>query len=109
MRLLRSFGDYTVTVLQCDHGVQSAQTFTPDNGPSPTEVEWKARGFGGTSFVPVFEYVEKQPELEPSLLVYFTDGYGTAPAKAPPYPVLWVLTRDGKPPAPWGALARFAP
>ena len=30
-------------------------------------------------------------------------------AKAPPYPVLWVLTKDGKPPAPWGALARFAP
>ena len=106
--LLRSFGDYTVTVLQCDHGVQSAQTFSPDNGPSPAEVEWKARGFGGTSFVPVFEYVEKHPELEPSLLVYFTDGYGTAPAKAPPYPVLWVLTKDGKPPASWGALARFA-
>ena len=106
--LLRSFGDYTVTVLQCDHGIQFAQTFSPDNGPSPAEVEWKARGFGGTSFVPVFEYVDKHPELEPSLLVYFTDGYGTAPAKAPPYPVLWVLTRDGKPPAPWGTLARFS-
>ena len=106
--LLRSFGDYAVMVLQCDHGVQSAQTFSPDDGPSPTEVEWKARGFGGTSFVPVFEYVDKHPELEPSLLVYFTDGYGTAPKKAPPYPVLWVLTKDGKPPAPWGALARFS-
>ena len=35
--------------------------------------------------------------------------YDMAPAKAPPYPALWVLTKDGKPPAPWGALARFAP
>ncbi len=105
--LLRSFGDYTVTVLQCDHGLQTARTFTPDDGPSPADVEWKARGFGGTSFVPVFNYVEEHPELDPSLLVYFTDGYGSAPKKAPPYPVLWVLTTDGKPPAPWGALARF--
>ena len=28
------------------------------------------------------------------MLVYVTDGYGDAPAKAPPYPVLWVLTVD---------------
>ena len=106
--LLKSFGGYTLTAIQCDHAIQSVRTFSSDEGPLPPEIEWKAHGFGGTSFVPVFQYVEDHPELEPTLLVFFTDGYGTAPAKAPPYPVLWVLTSDGKPPAPWGAVARFA-
>ncbi len=106
--LLGSFGGYTLTVLQCDYVIQSVRTFSSDDGPLPSEVEWRARGFGGTSFVPVFKYVEDHPELEPALLVFFTDGHGTAPAKAPSYPVLWVLTSDGRPPAPWGAVARFA-
>ncbi len=105
--LLKSFGDYSVTVLQCDARVQCVETFSPDDGQRPEDVEWKARGFGGTSFLPVFEYVEEHPELEPSLLVFFTDGYGPAPAKAPPYPVLWILAKGGSPPAPWGAVARF--
>lgn len=107
--LLQSFGDYALTVLQCDSGIQSVQTFTADDEASPSEIEWKARGFGGTSFVPVFNYVEEHPELDPSLLVYCTDGYGDAPKKAPPYPVLWVLTKDGMPPASWGSVAYFAP
>ena len=105
--LLGSFGGYTLTVMQCDHGIQSVRTFSSDEGPVPPNVGWRARGFGGTSFVPVFQYVEDHPELEPTLLVFFTDGEGTAPAKAPPYPVLWILTPNGKSPAPWGAVARF--
>ena len=106
--LLRSFGGYTMTALQCDYAIQSVRTFSSDDGPLPPDIEWKARGFGGTSFVPVFRYVESHQELEPDLLVFFTDGYGDAPRQAPPYPVLWVLTSNGKPPAPWGAVARFA-
>ena len=105
--ILNSFGGYTVTVLQCDHAIQHVQTFSSDDGPLPTGDQWKARGFGGTSFAPVFDYVAKHAELEPSMLVYFTDGYGEAPAKAPPYPVLWMLVKDGTPPAQWGAVARF--
>lgn len=105
--ILNSFGGYTVTVLQCDHAIQRVQTFSSDNGPLPTGAQWKARGFGGTSFAPVFDYVTEHSELEPSMLVYFTDGYGEAPAKAPPYPVLWMLVKDGTPPAQWGAVARF--
>jgi predicted metal-dependent peptidase len=106
--LLASFNGYTMTVIQCDHAIQSVRTFSSDEGPIPSDIGWRARGFGGTSFVPVFQYVEDHPELEPTLLVFFTDGDGTAPAKAPPYPVLWVLTSNGTPPAPWGAVARFA-
>jgi predicted metal-dependent peptidase len=54
-------------------------------------------GGGGTSFVPVFEKVEELG-INPVLLIYFTDGYGTFPSEPPPYPVIWVMTEDVEPP-----------
>ena len=57
---------------------------------------------GGTDFRPPFVYVAEHPEIEPSCLIYITDGYGSAPRNPPPYPVLWILTSDGTKPAPWG-------
>jgi len=45
-------------------------------------------GGGGTSFVPVFDYI-KANGLEPDALVYLTDGQGTFPSQAPKYPVIW--------------------
>jgi len=60
----------------------------------------KFKGGGGTDFCPAFEKV-CQMGLNPNLLVYFTDGYGSFPASAPDYPVLWAFTKDHSP-APWG-------
>ena len=46
---------------------------------------------------------ETTPAGGGAVLVYVTDGYGDAPAKAPPYPVLWVLTADATEDfTPWG-------
>jgi predicted metal-dependent peptidase len=45
-------------------------------------------GGGGTSFVPVFEEIEKM-NITPDALVYLTDGMGTFPRTAPKYPVIW--------------------
>jgi predicted metal-dependent peptidase len=60
-----------------------------------------APGGGGTSFVPVFNEIEKMG-LEPDALVYLTDGYGSLPAAAPSYPTLWGSI-DCKPEHfPWG-------
>lgn len=47
-----------------------------------------APGGGGTSFVPVFEEIEKMG-LKPEALVYLTDGCGTFPKEKPNYPVIW--------------------
>lgn len=47
-----------------------------------------APGGGGTSFVPVFEAIEKL-DIEPDALVYLTDGMGEFPRYAPNYPVIW--------------------
>ena len=99
--LLGSFGNYDITVIQCDEEIGSVEKFTSDH-PIPKNYGWTVTGGGGTSFVPVFDYV-KSHGMHPAVLVYVTDGYGDAPAKAPPYPVLWVLTADATENfAPWG-------
>jgi predicted metal-dependent peptidase len=45
--------------------------------------------------------------IQPDLLLFFTDGFGNAPKQPPAYPVMWVLTHDGKQPAPWGRVVHF--
>lgn len=56
-------------------------------------------GGGGTSFKPVFDWVERQG-TRPDLLLYFTDAEGDFPAAEPDYPVLWLV--KGKAGVPWG-------
>jgi predicted metal-dependent peptidase len=98
--LLKSFGNYELTVIQCDAEIQHIEKFSGDT-PLPPNYQWKSYGDGGTCFIPPFEYV-KEHKLRPDILVYLTDGYGDAPEKAPNFPVLWVLTNDGEDPALWG-------
>ncbi|MFA7097204.1 MAG: VWA-like domain-containing protein, partial [Gammaproteobacteria bacterium] len=57
------------------------------------------RGGGGTSFRPVFEWLEREGR-RPDLLVYFTDAQGEFPPQEPDYPVLWLV--KGKAAVPWG-------
>ncbi|MDH3638887.1 MAG: VWA-like domain-containing protein [Gammaproteobacteria bacterium] len=59
----------------------------------------EVKGGGGTSFRPVFEWVE-QDQRNPDLLIYFTDAEGEFPAFEPEYPVLWLV--KGKAKVPWG-------
>lgn len=60
-------------------------------------------GGGGTAFAPVFVEIEEKG-LEPELLVYFTDLYGSFPKKAPKYPVVWGCITDQV--APFGETVR---
>lgn len=103
--LLGTFGDYELTVIQCDSEIQHVETFDAGN-PVHAPV-WNTFGHGGTDFRPPFDYVAEHPEIEPSCLIYITDGCGPAPDRPPPYPVLWVLTADGEKPAPWGTELRL--
>ena len=98
--LLNTFGDYELTVMQCDCEIQNVEKFDAYNPFHPTD--WKAYGHGGTDFRPPFVYVAEHSEIEPSCLIYITDGCGPAPDNPPPYPVLWILTGDCEKPAPWG-------
>ena len=58
----------------------------------------KLKGFGGTDFRPVFDYVDrlnKEHEFTNLKgLIYFTDGYGVFPAKKPDYQTAFVFVDD---------------
>jgi len=63
-------------------------------------------GGGGTSFDPIFNYIEENRE-DVAGLIYMTDGYGSVFHKKPKFPVMWVTTRV--PPtfhnqSPWGEI-----
>ncbi len=88
-----------VTAMTCDAAVQEVvkiQSF--DNWLKKLHM----KGGGGTDFRPVFDKV-KELGIQPELLIYLTDCYGSFPEKQPPYPVLWACTaQDGMQGVPWG-------
>ncbi|HID82685.1 MAG TPA: hypothetical protein EYH06_07670 [Chromatiales bacterium] len=63
------------------------------------ELPEKFTGGGGTSFKPVFNWLDSV-DLQPDLLIYFTDAQGDFPEQQPGYPVIWLV--KGKTPVPWG-------
>lgn len=104
--LMKSFGKFDLDVIQCDAKVQDVSHYSEANLPPPDR-KWEVKGLGGTDFRPVFEYIQKKKLEQPDLLLFFTDGCGTAPKQRPAYPVMWVLTSDGSQPADWGRVMRF--
>ena len=87
-----------VTLFACDADLVAG---------SPWEIEtWEEMrlpgelaGGGGTSFVPVFDWLQ-QAGRRPDALLWFTDADGEFPAAAPDYPVLWLV--KGRRPVPFG-------
>ena len=98
VNLLNTFGQYELKVICCDYEIQSIETYSADNPFNGEKI--KFAGGGGTSFKPVFRYLKDNP-TESQILIYFTDGEGDTPEK-PPFPVMWVITPDGKNSIPWG-------
>ena len=100
--VLRQSGSFTTQVviylIQCDAEVQSVERLTSLDQLDELIPRLKLRGFGGTDFRPVFDYVDKLVEqrtlTELNGLLYFTDGVGTYPEKAPAYKTAFVFNRD---------------
>lgn len=84
--ILESIQPETTLVVYCDALVHRVDEYAREEA---YEFEFDPVGRGGTSFVPVFDWVEAQ-HLAPSCLVYLTDLEGDMPEHAPEYPVLWV-------------------
>ncbi|NCA71309.1 MAG: hypothetical protein EOM91_14650 [Sphingobacteriia bacterium] len=87
-----------VTLLPCDAALCEGAPFRFE----PWEaLQWPSglRGGGGTSFRPVFDWVEREG-IRPDLLVYFTDANGEFPAAEPTFPVIWLVKGRGT--VPWG-------
>jgi len=97
--IISAFRDHELTLIACDEIIGEVQVFSQDNPFDPKAVSLP--GGGGTSLCPPFEWLEENGTL-PDVMVYLTDGLGDAPARQPPWPMLWVLVPGGQPPAEWG-------
>lgn len=95
IRTIQACHKSTITVLECDADVQKEYKLSRYK-----QVQRNFKGRGGTSFVPVFDYV-KDKKIKTDILIYFTDLYGDFPSKKPPYTTIWVSTSEHEK-APFG-------
>lgn len=81
-----------IILIWCD-----AEVHEVDEIDSPADIalvhKRGSTGGGGTSFVPVFEWIAEKG-LKPDALVYLTDMMGTFPDEEPAYPVIWGSISD---------------
>jgi predicted metal-dependent peptidase len=87
-----------VTLLPCDAALCDGAPFRFEPWETFQRPE-HIKGGGGTSFIPVFDWISRTGE-QPDLLVYFTDADGRFPDREPPYPVIWLVKGRGT--VPWG-------
>ena len=82
-----------VTLLQCDTIIQQELRVTSADQIDDTLQQFQPRGFGGTDFRPVFEWIEEYQENggKVKALLYLSDGEGDFPEKCPDYPVAFLL------------------
>ena len=88
-----------IHVIQCDARVQEDTKITSLEELDLYLENLELKGFGGTDFRPVFEYVnllvEKGEFSDLRGLVYFTGGQGTFPRRQPAYDAVFVFLDDG--------------
>ena len=92
------FTKINLHIIQCDANIQEDKKITCQEDFDEYLKTMQIRGLGGTDFRPVFEYVERlRREGEFANLkglIYFTDGYGSFPARKPDYDTAFVFVED---------------
>lgn len=76
-----------ITIIECDCKIH--KVWELNRKASLPEL----KGGGGTSFDPVFDWLNKNRNLGVGGCVYFTDGYGAKPTIKPNSSILWALYR----------------
>ena len=100
--IAESFGNYEITLIQCDAEIQKVDTISTDS-PIDLSGGFDLFGRGGTDLRPPFEYAVERVGSDNVAMLYMTDGYGPVGSMAPPFPVLWVLPEgESVVPAEWG-------
>ena len=87
-----------VTLLACDAELSQESPWIYEPWEE-LKTSHELTGGGGTSFKPIFNYVDREMQ-PPDLLLYFTDAEGDFPEIVPIYPVIWLV--KGKRKVPWG-------
>jgi len=87
-----------ITLLACDLQLEEGAPWIFDPWEA-FSLPKKFTGGGGTAFAPVFDWIDSC-DIQPDLLIYFTDAQGEIPKQPPAYPVIWLI--KGKEQVPWG-------
>ena len=91
------FTKVNIHIIQCDCEIQSDVKITSEQEFDNYINNMELKGFGGTDFRPVFEYVNELRRNKEFVdlrgLIYFTDGYGDFPEK-PDYKTAFVFLED---------------
>ncbi len=100
--IMQSFPSIRIELLICDARIHAHHTFYGGD-----DLHVSLKGGGGTDYRPVFDLIDAELGMS-TMLLYFTDGDGIFPRRAPGYEVLWALSREAK--VPFGrALVIFEP
>ena len=93
------FTKINLHIVQCDTEITEDKKITNQEEFDEYIANMTLKGFGGTDFRPVFEYVDEMIKNKEFTnlkgLIYFTDGYGEFPAKQPSYNTAFVYIDDG--------------
>ena len=85
-------------IIQCDADIQEAVNITSQEDFDNYLSTFKIKGLGGTDFRPVFQYVDELIEEKKLTnlkgMLYFTDGIGIYPEKAPEYESAFIFIDD---------------
>ena len=92
------FSKINLHIIQCDADIQEHVKITTQEEFDKYLKTMKIHGLGGTDFRPVFEFTQKLIDEKEFTnlkgLIYFTDGYGTFPAKKPDFDAAFVFIDD---------------
>lgn len=92
------FSRVDIRIIQCDLQIQDELRITDRKDLDAALKNWTLKGFGGTDFRPVFEYIDRQRrsgELRQLKgLLYFTDGCGSYPQHKPDYDTAFVFLEN---------------
>ena len=91
-----------IWIIQCDADIQEAKQIKSKEDFDNYIKNIKLKGFGGTDFRPVFEFVNDQIDKKVFTdlkgLIYFTDGYGTFPKQQQPFDTAFIFVNEDNDP-----------
>jgi len=91
INISKSFNNLSVTLIVCDAEIK--EVYKVENGNIDTIKNLKIYGGGGTSHIPIYDYIrEKLPETK--FVINFTDGFSEFPDREE-VRTIWVITKNG--------------
>lgn len=73
------------TILYFDTQIHHVEEYASEDLP----IKLTRHCGGGTSFIPIFSWIDEHMDTSPTCLVVLTDCHGSFPQSEPDYPVLW--------------------